>query len=52
MSIEKKSLLSTLKTTKKASIASGKPATNEGSSTRKSELRVKKAFLRKTAVVR
>jgi len=34
MSIQKKSLISTLKTTKKANVASA-PATNEGVSTRK-----------------
>ena len=34
MSIQKKSLISTLKTTKKANVASA-PATNEGSTTRK-----------------
>jgi hypothetical protein len=34
MSIEKKSLISTLKTTKKANLASA-PATNDGATTRK-----------------
>lgn len=34
MSIEKKSLISTLKTTKKANVASA-PATNDGSTSRK-----------------
>jgi hypothetical protein len=35
MSIQKKSLIKTLKTTKKANIAASAPATNEGVSTRK-----------------
>lgn len=41
MSIEKKSLISTLKTTKKANVASGPAATNDGAVSRKSQ--VKKA---------
>ena len=46
MSIEKKSLISTLKTTKKANVASA-PATNEGVSTRKA---VKRAAGRKSMI--
>ena len=37
MSIEKKSLISTLKTTKKANVASA-PATNDGSTSRKAKI--------------
>lgn len=36
MSIQKKSLIKSLKTTKKANIAAGAPATKEGAATRKS----------------
>jgi ribosome biogenesis GTPase A len=39
MAIEKKSLINTLKTTKKANVASA-PATNEGVSTRKAAKKV------------
>jgi hypothetical protein len=35
MAIQKKSLIKTLKTTKKANVAASAPATNEGASTRK-----------------
>ena len=35
MSIQKKSLIKTLKTTKKANVAASAPATNEGTTTRK-----------------
>jgi hypothetical protein len=35
MSIQKKSLIKTLKTTKKANVAASAPATNEGVTTRK-----------------
>jgi hypothetical protein len=35
MSIQKKSLIKTLKTTKKANVAASAPATNEGAVTRK-----------------
>jgi hypothetical protein len=35
MAIQKKSLIKTLKTTKKANIAASAPATNEGAATRK-----------------
>lgn len=47
MSIEKKSLISTLKTTKKANVASA-PATNDGSTSRKVAL--KKATFKKVAL--
>ncbi len=47
MSIEKKSLISTLKTTKKANVASA-PATNDGSTSRKVALR--KATFKKAVV--
>lgn len=40
--MEKKSLISTLKTTKKANVAAS-PATNEGSSTRKAKVAKKAA---------
>jgi hypothetical protein len=40
--MEKKSLISTLKTTKKANVAAS-PATNEGLSTRKAKVLAKKA---------
>jgi hypothetical protein len=50
MAIEKKSLISTLKTTKKANIAGGK-ATNNGSSTRKA-IATKHASIVKSGVVR
>jgi hypothetical protein len=49
MSIEKKSLISTLKTAKKANVASGPAATNEGSVTRKSQVK-KAAVYKKTSV--
>lgn len=52
MSIEKKSLISTLKTTKKANVVSGPAATNEGSATRKSAAIRKSAAVRKGAAVR
>jgi hypothetical protein len=51
MAIEKKSLISTLKTTKKANLAAT-PATNDGSVTRKVAIRkvaLKKATVRKAA---
>jgi hypothetical protein len=35
MAIQKKSLIKTLKTTKKANVAASAPATNEGTATRK-----------------
>jgi hypothetical protein len=35
MSIQKKSLIKSLKTTKKANVAASAPATNEGTATRK-----------------
>ncbi|HXX15649.1 MAG TPA: hypothetical protein VEJ47_12155 [Candidatus Eremiobacteraceae bacterium] len=40
MSIEKKSLISTLKTTKKANVASSPVATNDGSASRKAKIDV------------
>lgn len=46
--MEKKSLISTLKTTKKANVAAS-PATNEGSSTRKVKAVAKKAAMVKYA---
>jgi hypothetical protein len=48
MAIQKKSLINTLKTTKKANVAKEEfaPATNEGASTRKS---VKKSFVGRRA---
>ena len=46
--MEKKSLISTLKTTKKANVAAA-PATNEGVSTRKA---VKKAAVNRSGKVR
>jgi hypothetical protein len=49
MSIEKKSLISTLKTTKKANVASGPAATNEGSVTRK--VNIKKAAATRRAAI-
>ncbi len=51
MSIEKKSLISTLKTTKKANIASGK-TTNDGSSTKKAALATRRATLAKSSFLR
>ncbi|MGB2632721.1 MAG: hypothetical protein WAM58_02180 [Candidatus Acidiferrum sp.] len=50
MSIEKKSLISTLKTTKKANVASA-PATNDGSTSRKAKI-VKAGMVRKAGAVR
>ena len=49
MAIQKKSLISTLKTTKKANVAKEEfsPATNEGVSTRKA---MKKTVIRPTTV--
>ena len=48
MSIEKKSLISTLKTTKKANVASA-PATNDGTASRKT-IGLRKATVRKASV--
>jgi hypothetical protein len=47
MSIQKKSLIKTLKTTKKANVAASAPATNEGTATRKvtKRLGVKRAVI-------
>jgi hypothetical protein len=39
MSIQKKSLIKSLKTTKKANVAASAPATNEGATTRKTPAR-------------
>jgi hypothetical protein len=39
MSIQKKSLIKSLKTTKKANVAASAPATNEGVTTRKNAVR-------------
>jgi len=48
MSIEKKSLISTLKTTKKANVASGPAVTNNGSVSRKAAAR--KTRIAKTTI--
>lgn len=48
MSIEKKSLISTLKTTKKANVASA-PATNDGTTSRKA-VGMRKATLKKATI--
>lgn len=47
MAIEKKSLINTLKTTKKANVASA-PATNDGSTSRKMSIK-KSAAIRKVS---
>ena len=43
MSIQKKSLIKSLKTTKKANVAASAPATKEGTATRKTKINFKKA---------
>jgi hypothetical protein len=42
MSIQKKSLIKSLKATKKANVAASAPATNEGAATRKTKVAYKK----------
>jgi hypothetical protein len=44
MSIQKKSLIKTLKTTKKANVAASAPATNEGAATRKQVVSKTRAY--------
>jgi hypothetical protein len=44
MAIQKKSLIKTLKTTKKANVAASAPATNEGAATRKSVIQKTRAY--------
>jgi hypothetical protein len=51
MSIQKKSLIKTLKTTKKANVAASAPATNEGTATRKTKV-VRSNFERMARPVR
>jgi len=46
MAIQKKSLIKTLKTTKKANVAASAPATNEGVATRKTKF-AKSAFVKR-----
>jgi hypothetical protein len=47
MTIEKKSLISSLKTTKKANVAASTPAKKEGASTRKNAVRQSRVQLKK-----
>ena len=44
MSIEKKSLIKSLKTTKKANVAASAPVTKEGAVTRKVQIQKTRAF--------
>jgi hypothetical protein len=52
MSIQKKSLIKSLKTTKKANVAASAPATNEGTATRKTKVKYMKADFQRMSKLR